>query len=266
MKRFLLILALFATPHAAICAEPEAKPATDAKDFPFFTPERDQKGMKGGDPVDPNLPNVLILGDSISIGYTTQVRQGLKGKANLIRPNANCGDTRRGLANIEKWLGDTKWDVIHFNWGLWDLCYRNPDSKTQGNRNKTDGKISVPIPEYEENLESLVDRLKRTGAILIWASTTFVPEGESGRFAGDEVKYNAAAARIMEKHGVKIDDLHATTAKFGPELFSGPGNVHYKPQGSAKLAAQVVEEIEKALGDIPPSADVIDCHVHLYSL
>ena len=266
MKRFLITLALLIAAPTATRAEPEAKPAPDTKDMPFFTPERDKKGMKGGDPVDPNLPNVLILGDSISIGYTKQVRQGLKGKANLIRPNANCGDTRIGLANIDKWLGDTKWDVIHFNWGLWDLCYRNPDSKTQGNRDKTDGKISVPIPEYEKNLETLVERLKRTGATLIWANTTFVPEGEVGRFAGDEVIYNAAAARIMEKHGVNIDDLHAITSKFGPEFFSGPGNVHYKPEGSAKLAAQVVAEIEKALEITSIKSGVIDCHVHLYSL
>lgn len=266
MKQALLLLAILIATHAPTHAEPPAKPATPDKESPFFTPERDKKGMKGDAPVDPALPNVLILGDSISIGYTVQVREGLKGKANVIRPKENCGDTRMGLAGIDKWLGKTKWDVIHFNWGLWDLCYRNPDSKAQGNRDKTKGKISIPIPEYETNLEALVERLKKTGATLIWASTTLVPEGEGGRFVGDDIKYNAAAARIMEKHGVRINDLHATTAKFGSEMFSGPGNVHYKASGSARLAAQVVENVAAALGEKVDVPTIIDCHVHLYSL
>ncbi len=260
MKRVALLITLLFGSHLALHAEP-------AKETPFYTPEQDRKGMKGGAPTDENLPNVLILGDSISIGYTIQVRDGLKGVANVIRPKENCGDTRIGLANIDKWLGDTKWDVIHFNWGLWDLCYRDPDSKNQGGRDKTKGKISVPIPEYGKNLETLVERLEKTGATLIWASTTLVPEGEGGRFAGDDVKYNAAAERIMEKHGIRTDDLHATTAAFEPAMFASAGNVHYKPQGSAKLAAQVVENIKAALADgNTTGAAIIDCHVHMYSL
>ncbi|QTN31358.1 amidohydrolase family protein [Akkermansiaceae bacterium] len=233
-----------------------------AGEAPFFTPEKDRKGMQGGLPTDPKLPNVLILGDSISIGYTPAVRDGLKGRANLIRPKENCGDTRMGLAGIDKWLGDTKWDVIHFNWGLWDLCYRNPESNSQGKRDKANGTISIPIPAYEKNLESLVTRLKQTGATLIWANTTLVPEHEVGRVAGDELRYNAAAARIMEKHGVRINDLRALTGTFGKEMFSGPGDVHYTAAGSAKLAEQVVAEISKALHN----GGVIDTHVHLYDL
>jgi hypothetical protein len=54
------------------------------------------------------------------------------GKANVFRPMnahgkpANCGNTRLGLEHIHSWLGKTKWSVIHFNWGLWDLYYRGP--------------------------------------------------------------------------------------------------------------------------------------------
>lgn len=196
---------------------------------------------------DPKLPNVLILGDSISIGYTPVVRDALKGKANVIRPSANCGETRMGLAGIDDWLGDGKWDVVHFNWGLWDLCYRNPDSKTQGNRDKVNGKQAIPLAEYEANLERLVERLKQTGAVLVWASTTVVPEGEAGRVVGDELKYNAAAERVMKKHGVRIDDLHSLTKRFEPELFTKPGDVHYTPGGYGKIGAQAAAAIEAAL-------------------
>src|SRR5690606_9801731 len=141
---------------------------------------------------------------------------------------------------------DRSWSIIHFNWGLHDLCYRHPDSKVQGNRDKVNGTLSVPLAEYEENLERLVQRLKRTGATLIWASTTVVPEGETGRFAGDEVTYDAAAARIMKKHGMIINDLHATTKSFAPDLFRGPGDVHFTPEGSGLLATQVLDRIVRA--------------------
>lgn len=213
----------------------------------FVTPERDRIGMDSDVLIDKSLPNVLILGDSISIGYTCQVRESLKGKAKVIRPDANCGDTRHGLAQIETWLGDGNWQVIHFNWGLHDLCYRNPELKTPGQRDKVNGTLSVPLAEYETNLEALVERLKQTGAKLIFANTTLVPEGEAGRFPRDERKYNAAAQRVMEKHGVPINDLHAPTQAFPPAMFAGPGNVHFSAEGSAKLAGQAVAHVAEAL-------------------
>lgn len=215
----------------------------------FHTPEQDRKTLDEKVESKAGLPDVLILGDSISIGYTKLVRQGLEGKANVVRPKANCGDTPRGLAGVDKWLGDNDWDVIHFNWGLWDLCYRNPDSKEQGKRDKINGALSVPIPEYQANLEKIVTRLKETGATLIWASTTYVPEDEVGRKLGDEIKYNAAAAKVMKKHGIAINDLHATSAAFAPEMFVKPGDVHYTNKGSSKLADQVVAAISEALPD-----------------
>ena len=73
----------------------------------------------------PNLPRVLIIGDSISMGYTLHTRKRLKGKANLHRPPTNCGPTTKGLEEIDAWLGEKSWDVIHFNWGLHDLKYMN---------------------------------------------------------------------------------------------------------------------------------------------
>src|SRR3954467_10868139 len=78
---------------------------------------------------DPNLPRVLLIGDSISMGYTLPVREMLKGKANVHRPPANCGPTERGLDQLDKWLGDGKWDVIHFNFGLHDLKYLDANGK-----------------------------------------------------------------------------------------------------------------------------------------
>ena len=86
-------------------------------------------------------------------------------------------------------------------------------------------------------------QLLQTDATLIWASTTLVPQGEAGRRVGDELKYNAVAKAIMLKHGVAINDLHALTASFPPQLFSRPGDVHYKKEGSAQLAQPVASVI-----------------------
>lgn len=224
-----------------------------AKELKPFTPAADTAGPWEMKP-DPKLPNVLILGDSISIGYTRDARAMLQGKANVYRPMApnnkqpaNCGDTTIGLANIDAWLSQQKWDVIHFNWGLWDLCYRNPESKEQGNRDKVNGKLSTSPDDYRRNLETLIAKMKATGAKLIWANTTLVPEGEVGRIVGDDAKYNAIAAEVMKKHNIPINDLHATTKAFAPTMFVKPGDVHYTDEGSKALAKQVAEHISRAL-------------------
>ncbi len=194
-----------------------------------------------------DLPKVLLIGDSISMGYTNLVRQGLKGIASVERPNGNCGDTRNGLRMLDQWLGDAEWDVIHFNWGLHDLCYRNYNLASADKRDKTHGVLSVPLKTYSENLEALVLKLKATGAKLIWASTTVVPEGEPGRIAGDAVNYNKIARTIMERHGVVVNDLHRLSSQFSETWFSGPGNVHFKGKGTQELAQQVINVISDAL-------------------
>ncbi len=212
----------------------------------FYTPPQDRGGLQPQADAPAGLPKVLIIGDSISIGYTPPVRALLGDVADVRRVKVNCGDTNAGLRHLPRWLGDTRWDVIHFNWGLHDLCYRHPDSKVYGRRDKVQGEQAVPLAQYEQNLETLVQRLKLTGATLIWASTTVVPAGEAGRFVGDDRKYNEVAARIMHKHGVAINDLHALSASFGGK-YSPPGDVHFNQQGSARLAQQVAAAIRTAL-------------------
>lgn len=182
---------------------------------------------------DPALPRVLLIGDSISMGYTVPVRKLLAGKANLHRIPTNGGPTTNGIANLKKWLGDGKWDVIHFNWGLHDLKL-------------IDNKHQVPIDEYEKNLRELVTQLKATNAKLIWCSTTPVPDGASIRNKDDGPKYNAVAKKIMDEMQVPIDDLYEFAL---PQLdkIQLKENVHFSPAGSEVLAQQVVKSIEQFL-------------------
>ena len=85
------------------------------------------------------LPKVLIIGDSISGGYTPRVVNLLKDKALVKHNPGNAQHTGTGIEKLDAWIGETDWDVIHFNWGLWDLCYRHPESKVQGRRDKVQG-------------------------------------------------------------------------------------------------------------------------------
>lgn len=183
-----------------------------------------------------DLPHVLLIGDSISIGYTLPVRSLLEGKANLHRIPTNGGPTTNGLANLDGWLGDRHWDVIHFNWGLHDL------------KVMPDGAYMVSPEDYERNLERLVGRLKQTGASLVWASTTPVPQGKLSplRKPADAGKYNAIAKRVMEKNGIEIDDLFSFAL---PRLktIQRPANVHFTKEGSAQLAERVAECITENL-------------------
>jgi lysophospholipase L1-like esterase len=198
-------------------------------------------------PTEGQLPKVLIIGDSISLGYTPLVTQMLKEKAIVKHHRGNAQHTGTGLRLLDQWIGNTEWDVIHFNWGLWDLCYRHPQSRVQGRRDKVNGTVTTTLEQYEKNLDQLVARLKKTEAKLIWAHTTFVPEKEAGRFVGDDKKYNDAATRIMEKHGVTINDLHSLTKSFSSEFFTAPGNVHYTKNGSKAIAEQVAGKIMETL-------------------
>lgn len=189
------------------------------------------------DPVkdDPKLPRVLIIGDSISIGYTPATRKLLAGKANVHRIMENGGPTDNGTAKIKKWLGESKWDVIHFNWGLHDIKLGT-------------GKHQVPIDQYEKNLRDLVKIMKATNAKLIWATTTPVPEGKTNppRKNSDVVEYNKVAKKIMDENGVAINDLYAFAL---PQLekIQLPVNVHFTAKGSEALADRVAAAIEKAL-------------------
>ena len=172
---------------------------------------------------DPKLPRVLLIGDSVSRGYTQPTRVALAGKANVHRAPANCGPTASGLKNLDVWLGAGKWDVIHFNFGIHDRA--------------------TPAADYVKRLEEIVTRLEKTGAKLIWASTTPIPDNPAQKqTAQSVVEKNALAAEVMAKHGIPTDDLFGAMT---PRLkeFQPPLDVHYTGAGYDFLGAKVGESI-----------------------
>ena len=188
-----------------------------------------------------NLPHALIIGDSISIGYTLPTRALLKGKVNLHRIPTNGGPTTKGIAEIEKWLGKKKWDLVHFNWGLHDLKYMGKDGTNLVPKEKG-GVVQVPLAEYEKNLEKLVIRIKKSAKQLVWRNTTPIPPGSKARYVGDSIKYNEAAARVMKKHGIPTLDLF-TPSKKNMKDWMRKADVHYYAHGSQALAELVAKNI-----------------------
>ena len=187
------------------------------------------------------LPHVLIIGDSISIGYTLPTRAILQGKVNLHRIPTNGGPTTKGLMEIDKWLGKRKWDLIHFNWGLHDLKYMGKDGTNLVPKEKG-GVVQVPLADYEKNLEKLVVRMKKAARQLVWRNTTPIPLGSRARYVGDSVRYNEAAARVMKKLKIPTLDLF-TPSKKNMKEWMKKADVHYFAHGSQELAKRVAKDI-----------------------
>ena len=219
----ILTLSSFAA-SAADVPQPKSKPRQD----PVLVPIQDT----------PGLPRVLIIGDSVSMGYTLPTRDLLKGRANVHRVPVNASSSGLGLSQMNKWLGGARWDVIHFNFGLHDA------------KQLPEGLGHADLDVYEKNLRELVKQMKATGAKLIWATTTPVPNGgvlaPNRRFDSVD-KYNAVALKVMKENGVAVDDLNAAIA---PHLgtMQQKNDVHYTKEGSDLLAKQVAASIEAQLG------------------
>lgn len=186
------------------------------------------------------LPRILLIGDSISIGYTDSVVRALAGRASVTRAPDNCLHTEHGLKNLGRWLGHERWDIIHFNFGIHDVARRG-------------GKKRTAIGQYGENLSTIVARLEKTGARLIWASTTPIQPGTPGFASEDVVAYNAVARKIMEERDIGIDDLYSFAL---PQLvgIQRPKNCHFLKIGYDALARQVTSSLLDALQKLTAAA------------
>jgi hypothetical protein len=207
---------------------------------------------------DPDLPNVLLYGDSISIGYTQDVREQLAGQADVYRIHRNGGDSARFILAMEAmhvamrnesldepWRFE--WDVIHLNVGLHDLKFVK-----DGELDKKNGTRVTTPAQYEQNLREIFDYLAMLvpDADIIFATTTPVPDGARGRHSGDADKYNDVARRVVADYPrVVLNDLYALTSPNQESWWSKPGNVHFNDVGKAAQGEAVARSIRNALTD-----------------
>ncbi|MEK6236496.1 MAG: SGNH/GDSL hydrolase family protein, partial [Planctomycetales bacterium] len=138
------------------------------------------------------LPRVLILGDSVYREPARSVASELKGRFEVVHAALQPGEvlnTESALKNLDAWLGEGEWDLIHFNFGLGDLVHRAPNMKAFRVMAREAGGVRATSPQqYEKNLHALVARLQRTGAKLVWANTTPIRHSSTNVFEmGSEV-------------------------------------------------------------------------------
>jgi acyl-CoA thioesterase-1 len=194
------------------------------------------------------LPKVLIIGDSISGGYLPVVKEKLQGIAEVQTPKepGDGGGTNNAILYIDKWIGEKKWHVIHFNFGLHDIKHIDPET---GKNSKNLNHPQQANPEqYGKNLSEIVKKLKATNAKLIFATTTPYPDklGKQMRSPGMPKIYNQVALEIMKKNGIEVNDLYSFVLPRMDEL-QRPNNVHFTEAGSKALGTQVAKAIDNNL-------------------
>jgi acyl-CoA thioesterase-1 len=156
-------------------------------------------------------PRVLILGDSVYRQPQGMIAKELAGKIELVRPEIKSGElfsSTVALAHLDELLGAGKWDLVIFNVGIGDLIHRAPGMENFRIMPVAQGGVpNTSAKDYEANLNQLAERLKATGAKLVWVSTT--PIRDTLVFGpGSEIGFNAIAAKVMAAHGIPVLDMH----------------------------------------------------------
>ena len=193
------------------------------------------------------LPKVVLIGDSIRLGYAPTVAKKLEGKAVVVQSKANGGDSTNVLKNLAEWAVAEKPDVVHFNCGIHDV-----------KKDKQTGRFQVPPEQYEANLRKIVETLrKETKATVIFAATTPIIDDRAAKgrmnasyelLDASTVEYNRIAARVMKELNVPVDDLRAACGEGDArgKLMSDDG-VHFTPEGRTRLGNAVAEFVAKHL-------------------
>jgi hypothetical protein len=182
------------------------------------------------DQVDQKLPNVLLVGDSITRNYFPEVQQELKGRANvyLFAASTSLGDPRldRQLDEFAALEGVT-FNVVHFNNGMHGWAYSEKE-------------YAASFPSYIATLRKIA-----AGAHFVWASTTPVRKASAPGPSNERIEVrNAEALQVMTHESIAVDDQYALMARH-PGFYMD--DVHFNPEGSSLQGKQVVETIEKFL-------------------
>ncbi len=190
------------------------------------------------------MKTIVLIGDSIRMGYQEKVRGQLADWANVWAPAENGGTSENVLAHLDEWALARRADVIHINCGLHDIV-KQFDQNT----------AAVPLSAYTQNVRAILTRLRSaTKATVVWALTTPVNQERHhrnkpfDRFATDVVAYNTAAAEISGELGIAVNDLFTVINSAGRDDFLLQDGVHFKPEGYALLGKSVAECIQRVTG------------------
>lgn len=158
------------------------------------------------------LPNVLVIGDSVSAGYTPYLREGLRDVANVQHGPDNQGGgmadgSGYGQLCIDSFVRTPMhelppWSVVAFNFGLHDLNTSTKDYKAR-------------LASIAANLSAVSTA---TGAAILCFTTTM--PGGSGEdpeeaAAAHVAELNVAATQVAASRSITVVDLHATMKACG---------------------------------------------------
>jgi hypothetical protein len=179
---------------------------------------------------DPNLPNVLLLGDSISRNYFPEVRKNLAGVANvyLMASSTSVGDPR--LGNQIKEFAETekvRFRVVHFNNGMHGWAY-------------TEGQYKAAFPAFLHAVRSLTEK----GGVLIWATTTPVRSDATNGATNSRVEERNRIALSFVRPGIAVDDQFSLMRQH-EGLYED--SVHFSHAGAAIQGDQAAKMIRSAL-------------------
>jgi hypothetical protein len=186
---------------------------------------------------DPKLPNVLLLGDSITRAYYPDVLHGLDRHANvyLFATSASVGDPRlpdeiRQFYNMES----IRFGVVHFNNGMHGWGYSEEQYKKA-------------FPDLVKVVRSIAP-----GGRLIWATTTPVKSDASNGASNPRIDArNQIANAFVGSRSIAVDDQHALMSHHS-DLHTD--SVHFNDTGASIQAAQVVAGVEVALHELTQSS------------
>ena len=191
-----------------------------------------------------NKPQILLLGDSIRLGYCNIVRELLKDEYEVLFPETNCRCTHFTLECLEGWAGMCDPDriaAVHFNNGQWDAArFGGPDEEPL-----------TTVPVYAHNMERIASRLKKyfPNALLSYATTTPMNPADAPcgcpRTTEEIREYNRAGVEVMTKMGIPVDDLFAVSEPLSEEYFCDC--VHFNEAGYQLLAETVVKFLREHL-------------------
>ncbi|MBN9121357.1 MAG: dienelactone hydrolase family protein [Planctomycetes bacterium] len=206
-------------------------------------------------------PQVLLMGDSIRLGYAPLVAKKLEGVAEVFGFPENGGDTSATLKQLDAWVKNGKSPlaapkdatpaplVVHFNCGLHDLKFGKKTEKHQ-----------VPLDEYEKNLRAIVAKLReRTPHVYFATTTPIVDDRHAARKADfdrsdrDVRAYNERAVKVMLELDVPVSDLYRIVRDGGPADLLGKDGTHYTPAGYERLADAVADTVRRKLKLLSPT-------------
>ncbi len=155
------------------------------------------------------MKKLLLLGDSIRLGYENYVKEALLGEVETYSPKENCAFAQYLFRWLHVWKEKEGYpddiDVVHWNVGAWDsLHIFEEDTFTS-------------LEYYGEMLKRLHKRIRFLfpNAKQIFATnTSVIEEGYEPpyqRYNADIEKFNKIAIETLSPLGVKINDLYSLT-------------------------------------------------------